>query len=253
MTTKKYASIKVSQEKITELETIETKVKEMDISRINSGFKKAFAVADAAQNLRKALNEEAMQPIMEMQGSSLGFRTDFDSIGGYAEDVVKESLIEAVMIGVQPAGNQFNIISGRCHITKEGFSYLLKNLPGFSDYEPQYELMEMQAGRAIVKCSATWTFYGERDSIECEIQIRLGNKRGIDVIIGKAARKLMARVYAQVSGTEITDGEAEAAQTTMPKVNRSTNYSRKMTLKSKQTTSSGEKRSTIYWREMACQ
>ncbi len=206
---KKTNLVKVSETQIENLQTIEKQVQELGLAKIDSGFQKAFAVSTATQNLRQALTSEVMSPIMQMQGSSLGFRTDYDSKGGYGEDVVKEALIEAVLRGVQPAGNQFNIIAGRCYITREGFAYLLKNLSGFTDYKPNYDILEMKPGRAKVNCKATWKMNGKNDSVDCVIPIRVNGNMGADAVIGKAARKLMARVYFQATGTDITDGEAE--------------------------------------------
>ena len=205
---KKTNLVKVTESQIENLQTIEKQVQELGLAKIDSGFQKAFAVSTATQNLRQALTSEVMSPIMQMQGSSLGFRTDYDTKGGYPEDVVKEALIEAVLRGVQPAGNQFNIIAGRCYITREGFAYLLKNLTGFTDFKPTYDIPEMKPGRATVNCKATWKMNGKNDSMDCVIPIRVNGNMGADAVLGKAARKLMARVYWQATGTDITDGEA---------------------------------------------
>src|SRR6187551_1080575 len=96
------------------------------------GFEKAFLIARATGELKKLLTPEYMKPIMELQGNKLGFKTDKDSSGGYPEAVVKNCLIEAVLIGLQPYGNQFNIIAGNMYPTKEGFGYLLINFNGLS-------------------------------------------------------------------------------------------------------------------------
>lgn len=199
----------VSEKTVEKLQNIETAIQELGLSEVASGFQKAFAISSATQELKAALTPEVMAPIMTMQGSSLGYRTDYDSKGGYPEETVKEALIEAVLRGVQPAGNQFNIIAGRCYVTREGFSYLLKNLKGFTDFKPIYNLPDMKPGRASVKCGASWKMNGKSDSVECEIPVRVNNNMGADAVLGKAARKLMARVYAQATGSDITDGEAE--------------------------------------------
>ncbi|MFK5282891.1 hypothetical protein ACI3PL_25325, partial [Lacticaseibacillus paracasei] len=69
---------------------------------------------------------------MALQGNRLGFKTDKDKSGGYPESVVKNCLIEAVLLGIQPTGNQFNIIAGNMYPTKEGCGYLLNNFKGLS-------------------------------------------------------------------------------------------------------------------------
>lgn len=97
-----------------------------------AGFEKAYTMATAAGELKKLLNAEYMKPIMELQGNRIGFKTDKDNNGGYPVETVKNCIIEAVLMGVQPVGNQFNIIAGNCYLTKEGIGYLLKNINGLS-------------------------------------------------------------------------------------------------------------------------
>jgi hypothetical protein len=191
---------------------VENMVKELQLTETESGFEKAINAANAMKSLRAVLSDEVMQPIMELQGTSIGFRTDKDSANGYAAPIVRDALIEAVLRGVQPAGNQFNIIAGRCYITKEGFQYLLKTLPGFSDLKPMLGIPISKPGGAIVKCSATWKMHGKADHIEAEIPIKVNNGMGSDAILGKATRKLLSRIYAQATGTDITDGSADEGE-----------------------------------------
>ncbi len=94
------------------------------------GFEKAYLVADAIKELKSLLTAEYMSPIMYLQGNKLGFLTDKDKTGGYGESQVKNCLIEAVLFGLQPHGNQFNIISGQMYPTKEGLGQMLKNISG---------------------------------------------------------------------------------------------------------------------------
>jgi acetylornithine deacetylase/succinyl-diaminopimelate desuccinylase-like protein len=195
-----------------DLITIEREIQSLDIASMTSGFEKAIVTAQAFDSLRSALDDKTMASIMKLQGSSLGFRTDKDGDKGYPVAVVRDCLIEAVLRGVQPVGNHFNIIAGRCYITKEGFAYLLKKLPGFSDFRTMYGIPKSLTGGAIVACEASWKFNGIPDRLECEIPIKVNAGMGSDAILGKAARKLMARVYAQVTGSEMTDGDASEAE-----------------------------------------
>jgi hypothetical protein len=48
-----------------------------------SSFRKTFMLAAGVQRLRALITHEIMIPIMELQGTSLGFRTDKDCGGGY--------------------------------------------------------------------------------------------------------------------------------------------------------------------------
>jgi hypothetical protein len=131
------------------------------------GFEKAYTVAIATQKLMGLLTKEYMKPIMFLQGNKLGFKTDKDKDGGYPEEVVRTCLVEAVLTGVQPYGNQFNIIAGSCYITKEGFGYLLKNVPGLS-YEiiPSIPRIDQAKGSAAIIMKITWAKMEQKPQLE---------------------------------------------------------------------------------------
>ena len=57
--------------------------------------------AGVITTLRNLLTPKIMEPIMALQNTSLGFRTD--NFNGYPVDVVKDALIEATFKGVYPA------------------------------------------------------------------------------------------------------------------------------------------------------
>jgi len=170
------------------------------------GFEKAYAIAIAAGELKSALTSEFMKPIMDLQGNRLGFKTDKDNASGYPEAIVKNCLIEAVLTGVQPFGNQFNIIAGNCYITKEGFGYLLKNTEGLS-YEiiPQLPRIKDQSGAVVMKIE--WTYNGIKNTREIDFAIKVNNYMGTDAVIGKATRKARAWLFNTINGTEIADGD----------------------------------------------
>jgi len=172
-------------------------------------FQKTFAMAAGIRKLKDMITDDMMKDIMPLQGSSLGFRTDKDKDGGYSMPVVKECLIEAVLRGLQPVGNQFNIVSARCYTTKEGFTHLMKTLPGLTDLKLTFGVPSMQQGGATVEASATWKYQGVADSLTRSLGIRVNAGMGADAVIGKAERKIRAAVYAQVTGTVLSDGEAE--------------------------------------------
>lgn len=172
-------------------------------------FQKTFAMAAGIRRLKDLITDDMMKDIMPLQGSSLGFRTDKDKDGGYSMPVVKECLIEAVLRGLQPVGNQFNIVSGRCYTTKEGFTHLMKTLPGLTDLKLTFGVPKMQQGGATVDAAATWKYNGAADSLTRELAIRVNAGMGADAVLGKAERKIRAAVYAQITGTVLSDGDAE--------------------------------------------
>ena len=155
------------------------------------------------------ITPELLDQILPLQNSSLGFRTDRPT--GYQPDVVKDCFIEATLRGLSPIGNEFNIISGRCYVTKEGFSRLLRELPEFCDLKLFFGVPKTSTGGAIVEARATWKYRGHQDEITREIPVRVNNGMGADAILGKTERKLKAAIYQQITGSVVSDGDAEDA------------------------------------------
>jgi len=176
------------------------------------GFEKAYALANSMKELKGLLTKEYMAPIMELQGSKIGFVTDKDKQSGYPETVVKDCLIEAVMKGVQPFGNHFNIIAGNCYITKEGFKHLLDSLlktrDNFSEYMITAQLPRINGNSAAVVMDVEWVINGEKNSKSLDIAVKVNQYMGADAVIGKAERKSRAWLYNKLTGVEITDGDA---------------------------------------------
>lgn len=173
------------------------------------GFERAFLIAKAAQELQLSLTSEYMKPIMALQGNRLGFKTDRDNEPtNYPEAVVKHCLIEAVLTGVEPFGNQFNIIAGNCYITKEGFGHLLANMKGL-DYEiiPGLPRINGEKTGAAIVMKITWTINGKTETRDLELAIRMNQRMGVDAIIGKATRKARKWLHDRLTGVEIADGD----------------------------------------------
>jgi hypothetical protein len=176
------------------------------------GFERAYQMANAVVRLRELLTPEYMAPIMKLQGHRLGFRTDLDTLKGgakgpgYTMDIVRDCLIEAVLMGVQPTGNQFNIIKGGCYITKEGFGYMLKNMQGLT-WKIIPSLPRIKESSAAIVMKVEYTHNGVKGFGEVDIPIRVNESMGTDAVIGKATRKARAWLYATVTGSEAPEGD----------------------------------------------
>lgn len=170
------------------------------------GFEKAFQIANATQEIKNLLTKEYMQPIMALQNNRLGFKTDKDT--GYPEEVVKNCLIEAVLTGVQPHGNQFNIIAGNMYVTKEGFGELLKKMKGLK-YDIVFDLPRINPEKtsAAVTAKIEWTLNGVKETKEIPIPVKMNQYMGTDAVLGKATRKARAWLYNTITGSEIGDGD----------------------------------------------
>lgn len=178
-------------------------------------FAAAFGMANAIEDLKRAITPEIMKPIMSLQGSALGFRTDKDAAGGYPIEVVKEAFIEATLRGFKPVGNQFNLIAGRFYATKEGFEARFRELSKrglITDLKLKPNVPRTVGDGAIVTYSASWKWRGVADSIDAlEIPVKVNKGMGDDAILGKAKRKILAAIFSRVTGSEVSDGDAADA------------------------------------------
>lgn len=177
-------------------------------------FEKTFALARAVKSLQEMLTPEIMADIMPLQGTKLGFDTDNDRDGKkkfYPVAVVKNCLIEALMEGVYPVGNQFNIIAGNMYVAKNGMGQKLKDTPKL-----HYSItpgVPHQAGEkgAVVEMDVEWDWNGEKGNKKLTVCTRVNSGMGADAIIGKATRKTRAWLFQHLTGREVPEGEADDA------------------------------------------
>ena len=192
---------------------------------IKGNFERTFALGAAMADLREALDPKIMASIMKLQNTKLGFRTDLER--GYPEPVVRDAVIEATVWGLQCVGNQFNIISGGFYATKEGYTYLLRNMPGLEDmrfiYHPAvisesstsgtrkdgtpYQKIERE-GKTVVDVS--WVYHGVRGMERLEFCIRVNAGMSQDAIMGKAERKAKKWLFERLTDRYMPDGEVDA-------------------------------------------
>jgi len=177
------------------------------------GFERAYAISKAITELSEILTPEYMKPILAMQGNRLGFKTDKDNKGGYSPDVVKTCLIEAVLLGVQPYGNQFNIIAGNMYLTKEGCGYLLSNYEGLKQ-TIVCGLPNINPAKtsAFIEATINWSLNGgPTNTMKIPIALKMDQYTSVDALVGKATRKARAWLLSNLTGIEIPEGEVKDA------------------------------------------
>lgn len=172
------------------------------------GFERAYATAQSIEVLKGLLTPEYMQPIMNLQGNRLGFKSDRDKNGGYPMEVVKNCLIEAVLMGLQPYGNNFNIIAGNMYPTKEGLGHVLNNWNGLK-YTLICGVPKVQSDNksAVIDVSLKWTLNGKENAEVIPISVKMDAYTSVDALVGKATRKGRAWLLSTISGMEVTDGD----------------------------------------------
>lgn len=187
-----------------------------------ASFAEELEVAQAIVDMRLALTNDLMAPVMALMNTDLGFRTDKDpkqkDTDGkfhvpYSVEVVRDVFIEARFRGFRVTGNEFNIIGGRFYAAKNGLRRKVREWPSLSGLKETYEGLRMVSEQAaFVKASALWKVGIVEDSIPAtDIPVRVNKFMGPDGILGKAERKLLLRIYKRLTGSAdgIADGDAD--------------------------------------------
>jgi hypothetical protein len=183
----------------------------------------AINLARGVKALKAIITKELVESVfLPLQNTPLGFLTD-KADGGYDGPTVRECVIEGLLRGFRPVGNEMNIIAGRFYGTKNGFERIVLQYPGVSNVELDLGVPRLVADKgAVVPCEARWTVNGKKMVLYCgppreaggldtSIPIKVNSGMAADAILGKATRKLYARIYQRLTGcaSDIIDAEGE--------------------------------------------
>lgn len=188
---------------------------QLTLPKLESDIEKMALMAKAFNEVKTRLDESMVKSFMSLQNSKLGFKTDKEN--GYELNTVRECLIECLISGVKPIGNEFNIIGGNFYVTKEGFTGIMARDSSFQDLDIKQELPQYDHDnkRASVKYTATWKHNGKDYSTDGIVSIKLQYTKSNycvttdDAIFGKAERKIKSRVWNISSGSNFYEGDAE--------------------------------------------
>jgi hypothetical protein len=209
--------------------TIEMAIRECGVMAVREQppFMQAIRMAYGIKTIKEALPDQFIRDnFMPLQNSALGFLTDAKE--GYAIDVVRDVLCEALLRGFMPVGNEFNIIAGRFYGAKNGFERIVREFPGMRDLWFELGVPHMAGDKgALVPVVARWHFEGVADELLCvdktkdggidaRIPVRVNSGMGADGILGKATRKMYARIYQRLTGcaSDVVDQDPDAIPTT---------------------------------------
>jgi hypothetical protein len=200
----------------------------------NGALARSLAIAQGLQQLQ-TLIEPAMPSIIGLMNTPLGFLTDRDPansgkdgkpLSPYEPAIVKRCVIEAALRGARWVGNEFNIISKRPYLTKEFFARKVAEIPGLTDLILQPGVPQSCQNGALVPFVATWRMDGKPMRLERltaklddgsvfdnRIPVRVNAAMGVDAILGKAERKILAAIFKRLTATEIgpTDDADDSA------------------------------------------
>ncbi len=201
------------------IELLEQAAEKYSMSAIeNAGpFKKMLLLAEGIKVLTDLVTDDMMARIMFLQSNPMGFRTDKDPTKkepnqtGYDIKTVKRIFIEATLRSLPPVGNMFNVIAGNLYITKEGFKNILRKLPGFTDLKYNLGIPRVDHGKTVVDFDATWRYHGRPGDMAGSIPITTNAYSTPDAVLGKTERKLLYRIHAEVTGSQISEFEERDA------------------------------------------
>lgn len=181
---------------------------QISLTSSKTKFERDLLVANGIAQLEEVITEEVMKPILYLKNNKLGFLTDEESRGkAYTFNQVKRCWIEATLRGLSSTGNQWNIIAGNVYVTKEGFTGLLQDLPGFTDFtfNPGVPKWDNDVKQHVMDFSAKWKMKGIEQTLEGKIPIICNQKSKIDALMGKGERKIKYRVHTIATGSQTSD------------------------------------------------
>lgn len=199
-----------------------------ELLREMSMMQRTLTLSRAMTALRLNFRGEVLERMKGLADTPLGFLTDRKDGGKppYPDDVIRDCVIEAMLRGAEPVGNEFNIIAGRCYLTKQFFERALHKVPGFTELRlvEGVPTVAQNVGGALVPYRASWRMNGVEDDLVCDltehgdsrIAVRVNAQMGVDAILGKAKRKMLARIYARVTGSEWVEEEADGVEAVTP-------------------------------------
>lgn len=176
-----------------------------------TALSRGHALAMCVKTLRTLLTPEILADFTELQNSKLGFLTDRKE--GYDAVDLRDIIIDGLIRGLSPVGNQFNVIAGNIYVTKEGFTHLLGMLRPLTELDirvgnPTRAKDNQQV--AFMECVARWKWYGEPDQLEFKttdngdfrIMVKVNSGMGADALLGKGRSKVLRKVYEHIMGSQ---------------------------------------------------
>jgi hypothetical protein len=186
----------------------------------------AMTMARGMNALRNLFTEGAIKThFLPLQGTKLGFLTDKDKEGGYDWQTVRDVLVEALLRGFRPINNEFNIIASGFYGAKNGFKRIVREWPGISGFEFELAVPVLSGDKGA--CVAFWAKWrldgkdmellgvpaetGNARSMDTRIPVKVNSGMGADAILGKAERKMYARVFEKITGIDVIDVDGDEA------------------------------------------
>lgn len=189
-------------------------------------LERAIMLAEGIELLRTAITP-LLPNLIGLMNTPLGFDTDRNPTKPkkdgsrpepYPMETIRDCIVEALLRGLNVAGNEFNIIAHRCYSTKNGYARLVKEMEGITDLDWGQSPPFQQAGSTCVKCRAQWKLNG----IDMELKdssgrpgaiyaIKQDGGTGIDALLAKAERRMWKAIYGICTGMVFTEPNIDEA------------------------------------------
>jgi hypothetical protein len=193
-----------------QLERVRTDALAIIDSTTEAEMVKTYGLACAVSQMELAMNDDLMKPIMALQGSRLGFRTDKDNAGGYAVPVVRKVVVEALLRGLRLTGNEINIIAGNLYATQEGLERLVSNLvDSGTPVSHKPSLVQVSGQRWELEYVLTFTKGGKLHTVERTFSGKWTQYSTDDQVTGKARRKALHEAYRMLTGMSLGEGNVD--------------------------------------------
>ena len=182
-------------------------------------------MAYAISAYREALTPACVAAIRQLSGTSMGFQVDRDD---YPDEVIRTAVIEAFLNDVSIVGNQFNVISGRFYLAKNGWTVKLKKA-GCSQIVPNVGAPEdVAAGQpnqrgfrkftALFKATATCMRDGHRQETKAGFDKDMDTRieatafgrdlsEALSQLKGKAEARILRKLWFHVNDAVETDDD----------------------------------------------
>lgn len=205
----------VSREKLALIDTKARQMHELSKKEVEHPLASAIATATCLQEIRELMMDKVITAgIMKLQGTKIGFVTDKDKNGGYPPDVVVDVTIEAASRGARMVGNEVNIISGACYLTKGYFQRKLDEQlePGnwhLNHGVPNVEFQNKKQVGATVTTEVKWKDSSGDHTETVSFAIKGNDYATADAYLGKADRKCGKWLLENITGERFSDGDTD--------------------------------------------
>lgn len=205
------ANLATREQLSTQLAQIQTEVNTLSK---NNSLVSCLSAANAMYLLDQVLTDEVVRtyfiPLMNTRAGFLTDRNPSKAKRGqqpptpYGLAEVRSCLKDAILKGLLPVGNQFNIIAGSVYITREGYTFLLSKLGVKHRIIPCQKPDVNGCAVYSVRIEAE-TAQGERISYTNEVTLKRGQYDSDALLQGKAYARSVKSLWTYVSGLDSGD------------------------------------------------